>query len=147
MWSSNHFSISSCFPRFSASRIFRVQVFRDLIGLIGFQGLGFSGSRLFRLQAQSPCPGLESRFQKQPLIIVVQNNVLRYLKQAFSVSFNALLKDHTFIMSTHRAMQGGPVTYLQIPLFLNKRFIVHICGWWGCGRSKIWSIFVDFVNV
>ena len=51
------------------------------------------------------------------------------------------------MMSTHRAMQGGPVAYLQIPLFLNKRFIVHICGWWGCGRSKIWSIFVDFVNV
>ena len=41
MWSSNHFSTSSCFPRFSGSRFFRVQV---------FQGLGFSGSRFFRVQ-------------------------------------------------------------------------------------------------
>ena len=44
-------------------------------------------------------------------------------------------------------MQRGPVTYLQILLFLNKRSIVHICGWCGCGRTKIWSIFVDVVNV
>ena len=35
MWSPNHFSTSSCFPRFSGSRFFRVQV---------FQGPGFSGS-------------------------------------------------------------------------------------------------------
>ena len=28
MWSSNHFSISSCFPCFSRSRFFRVQVFQ-----------------------------------------------------------------------------------------------------------------------
>ena len=62
MWSSNHFSISSCFPRFSASKIFRVQVFQDVIVLINFQGLGFSGSRFFRLQAQSPDPELGSRF-------------------------------------------------------------------------------------
>ena len=27
MWSSNHFSISSCFPCFSSTRFFRVQVF------------------------------------------------------------------------------------------------------------------------
>ena len=42
MWSSNHFSTSSCFLRFLGSKIFRVQV---------FQGLG---------------PGSGSRFQKQP---------------------------------------------------------------------------------
>ena len=29
MWSANHFSISSCFPCFSGSRFFRVQVFQD----------------------------------------------------------------------------------------------------------------------
>ena len=41
MWPFNHFSTSSCFPRFSRSRFFRVQV---------FQGLGSSGSRFFRVQ-------------------------------------------------------------------------------------------------
>ena len=41
MWSSNHFSTSSCFPRFSGSRFFGVQV---------FQGLGSSGSRFFMVQ-------------------------------------------------------------------------------------------------
>ena len=55
MWSSNHFSISSCFPCFSRSRFFRVQVFRF--------------SRVFRVQVfrvrvQGPESG--SRFQKQP---------------------------------------------------------------------------------
>ena len=63
MWSSNHFSISSrfqCFQGlgFSGSRFFRVQV---------FQGPGFSGSRFFRVQifriqvfrirVQGPDPG------------------------------------------------------------------------------------------
>ena len=47
MWSSDHFSTSSRFPRFSGSRFFRVQV---------FQGLGFSGSRFFRVQVFQ-CPG------------------------------------------------------------------------------------------
>ena len=50
MWSSNHFSISSCFPCFSGSRFFRVQV---------FQGPGpGSGSRV-----QSPGPGSGSKVQ------------------------------------------------------------------------------------
>ena len=43
MSSSNHFSTSSCFPRFSGSRFFRVQV---------FQSPGFSGSRFSRVQVQ-----------------------------------------------------------------------------------------------
>ena len=66
MWSSNHFSISSCFPCFSGvsgSRFFRVRV----------QGPG-PGSR-FRVQGpgprsgsrvKGPNPGSGSRFQKQP---------------------------------------------------------------------------------
>ena len=41
MWSSNHFSISRCFSRFSGSRFFQVQV---------FQGLGSSGSRFFGVE-------------------------------------------------------------------------------------------------
>ena len=41
MWSSNHVSTSSRFPRFTGSRFFRVQV---------FQGPGFSGSRFFKAQ-------------------------------------------------------------------------------------------------
>ena len=40
MWSSNHFSISSCFPCFSRSKFFRVQV--------------------FRVQVQGPVPGFRS---------------------------------------------------------------------------------------
>ena len=68
MWSSNHFSTSSCFlcsrvqafqgPGFSGSRVFKVQV---------FQGPSFSRSRFFRVQfLQGPGPGSGSRFQKQP---------------------------------------------------------------------------------
>ena len=41
MWSSNHFSTSSRFPRFTGSRFFRVQV---------FQGPGFSRSRFSWVQ-------------------------------------------------------------------------------------------------
>ena len=41
MWSFNHLSTSTCFPRFSGSSFFRVQV---------FQTPGFSGSRFFRVQ-------------------------------------------------------------------------------------------------
>ena len=62
IWSSNHFSISSCFPCFSGSRFFRIQV---------FQGPGFSGSRVgvqgpgseSRVRVQSPGPGSGSRVQ------------------------------------------------------------------------------------
>ena len=50
MWSSNHFSMSSCFPCFSGSRFFRVKL---------FQGPGpGSGSRI-----QGPGPGSGVRFQ------------------------------------------------------------------------------------
>ena len=51
MWSSNHFSTSSGFPRFSGSRFFRAQV---------FQGPGFLGSRFFRIRVQGPGPGFRS---------------------------------------------------------------------------------------
>ena len=50
MWSSNHFSISSCFPCFSGSRFFRVQV---------FQGPGFSGSGS-RVQGPESGPRVQS---------------------------------------------------------------------------------------
>ena len=53
MWSSNHFSISSCLPCFSGSRFFRVQV---------FQGPDFSGSGS-RIQG----PGSRSRVRVQGL--------------------------------------------------------------------------------
>ena len=45
MWSSNHFSISNCFPCFPGPRFFRVQV--------------------FQARVQGPGPGSGSRFQKQ----------------------------------------------------------------------------------
>ena len=48
MWSSNHFSISSCFPCFSGSRFFMVQV---------FQGPDFS---LSQSRVQGPGPGFRS---------------------------------------------------------------------------------------
>ena len=51
MWSSYLFSASSCFPRFSWSRFFRVQV---------FQCLSFLRSRFFRVQAQGLSPGFKS---------------------------------------------------------------------------------------
>ena len=60
MWSSNLFFASSCFPRFSQSRFFRVQV---------FQGPGFSESRFFWVQVfQSPgFSGSGSRVRVQGL--------------------------------------------------------------------------------
>ena len=48
MWSFNHFSISSCFPRFSGSRLFRFQPFQGP----GFSEPGFSGSKFFRVRVQ-----------------------------------------------------------------------------------------------
>ena len=53
MWSSNHLSISSCFPCFSGSRFFRVQV----------QGLG----PWSRVRVQGPGPGTGSRVRVQVL--------------------------------------------------------------------------------
>ena len=47
MWSSNHFSISSCFPCFSGSRFFRVHV---------FQGPGSKSM----VRVQGPGPGFRS---------------------------------------------------------------------------------------
>ena len=55
MWFSNHFSTSSCFLRFSGSRLFRVQVFLSP---------GFSRSMFFRVKVfQGPSvSGSGSRF-------------------------------------------------------------------------------------
>ena len=64
MWSSNHFSISSCFPCFSGSWFFRVWV----------QGPGpgpGSGSRV-RVQVQGPGSG--SRVRVQVLELAVRDN-------------------------------------------------------------------------
>ena len=64
MCSSNLFSASSCFQRFSWSRVFRVQVFLGP----GFSGSSFFGYRFFRVQVfLSLGPGPRSRFQKQPI--------------------------------------------------------------------------------
>ena len=38
------------------------------------------------------------------------------------------------------------VICLQILLFLNKRSIVHFCGWGG-GGSQNWSFFVAIIDV
>ena len=57
MWSSNHFSISSCFPCFSGSRFFSVRVQRPGPGSrVRTQGPG-SGSRI---RVQGPGPGFRS---------------------------------------------------------------------------------------
>ena len=72
MWSSNLFSASSCFQRFSRSRFFRFQV---------VYGPGFSGSRLF----QGPSQGSGSRFQKQPKFLAFENQnfiLLKYFMKA-----------------------------------------------------------------
>ena len=56
VWSSNHFSISSCFPCFSESRFFRVQVF------------------------QGPAPGSGSRVRLQVLeVAVLKMSILKKL--------------------------------------------------------------------
>ena len=58
MWSSNHFSISSCFPCFSRSRFFRVQVFRVRVqgtspesgSRVQGPGLGFRSSQIITVK-------------------------------------------------------------------------------------------------
>ena len=64
IWSFYLFSASSCFPRFSWSRFFRVQAFQSP----GFSESGFSGSRFFSVQVfLGPCPGSGSRVWVQVL--------------------------------------------------------------------------------
>ena len=75
MWSYNHFSISSCFPCFSGSRFFRVQVFQSPSPGSGFrvQSPGpRSGSRV-RVQGQ----GSESRFLVQVLEVAEKINSVK----------------------------------------------------------------------
>ena len=69
MWSSNHFSISSCFPCFSGSRFFRVQVFQGPGSGSRVQGSG-PGSRS-RVWVQGPGPGSESRVRVQVLEVAI----------------------------------------------------------------------------
>ena len=71
MWqnlSNLFFFASSCFPRFSQSRFFRVQV---------FHGPGFSEPRFFRVHVfQGPGPGFGSRVWVQVLEVALKNYVL-----------------------------------------------------------------------
>ena len=83
MWSSNHFSISSCFPCFSGSRFFRVQV---------FQGLGPGSGSSSKLRG--PVPGFRSClfaavFEKQPLrnILKIKLCPEAAILMRFSISF------------------------------------------------------------
>ena len=76
MWTSNHFSISSCFPCFSESRLFRVRVQgpRSRVQVFLDPGPGSRvrvqdpgpGSR-FRVRVQVQGPGSESRVRVQVL--------------------------------------------------------------------------------
>ena len=58
LWSSNHFSTLSCFPRFSGSRFFRVQVFQDTY----LSGSRFSRSWFIRVQVILSPGFFRSRF-------------------------------------------------------------------------------------
>ena len=64
MWSSNHFSTSSCFLHFSMSNLFRVQV---------FQGPGSSGSG--------------SRVRVQVLEVAMQRSSVKNFNEIFRYSF------------------------------------------------------------
>ena len=102
MWSSNHFCISNCFPCFSGSKFFRVQV---------FQGLhSGSGSRV-----QSPGPGCGSRFQKQLFISIVVYTVytsLFTLTCLFLFTLTYLLFIYTYLENSC----GTEQTFLKILL-------------------------------
>ena len=71
MWSSNHFSISSCFPCFSLILIRNWTQF--------LQGPGFSGSRFLRVRVQGP--GFRSSHtligQRQPREVFCIKVILR----------------------------------------------------------------------
>ena len=68
MWSSNHFSISSCFPCFPGSRFFRVQDFQAWV-----QGPGpRSGSRS-RSRVQGPGPGFRSSHYSCVFIATIEH--------------------------------------------------------------------------
>ena len=57
MWSSNHFSISSCFPCFSSTRFFRIRVFRVRVQV--------PGSR-FQTQPRNSCLTTFLKKYRQP---------------------------------------------------------------------------------
>ena len=73
--SSNHFSISSCFPCFSRSRFFRVQVFRD-------QVQGPSPGSASRIQVQGLGPGYRVRVQVIEVALFVLN-IFKFLSWLF----------------------------------------------------------------
>ena len=66
IWSSNHFSISSCFPCFSEPRFFRVQVFQGPCFSWSGSRVQGPGSRVQgpgpRVRVQGPGLGSGSRF-------------------------------------------------------------------------------------
>ena len=86
MWSSYLFSASSCFPRFSWSRFFSVQV---------FQGPGFSGFRFFRVQGflGPGFSGSRSRVRVQVLEVAIKKEALA---QMFSCEFCEISKNNFF---------------------------------------------------
>ena len=64
MWSSSHFSISSCFPYFSGSRFFRVRVQGPIPGSrVRVQGLG---------------PGSGSRVRMQVLEVALKSQLIEW---------------------------------------------------------------------
>ena len=107
VWSSNHFSTSSCF---SGSRFFSVQVFQGP-GLSGFKflwvqvfaGPGFSGSRFFKVQVFQG-PGLG--FRSSPITLLQLLISLQFRINPFWVPIGCPRKGLRIFGSTRQLVFG-----------------------------------------
>ena len=109
MWSSNHFSTSSCFLRFLGSRLFRAQV---------FQGPGFSGSgSRFQKQLTS---GEFAKFVKKATVSksLFQQSCRSIRKETPAQCFLRTLPEDFFELVLYRSLRNKWIFFQVIGLFL-----------------------------
>ena len=143
MWSSNHFSTSSCFPSFSGpdflgSMFFRVQVFQGpcFSGSKFFRFPVFSGSRFFMVRVQV----LEGARSKDYLEISASVSQHRYffLTNFFFEKIQHLCPIYLNFLSFGQQLHGITINLLQ--LLITQRLPTHpFRGAHWCSRKKLFE--------
>ena len=145
MWSSNHFSTPSRFPRFSGSRFLRVHVFLGP-GFLGsrffrvqvfqgpsfsksrffrvqvFLGPGFSGSRIFKVQVLEVALLFEEKRILKINVYVMNLKAARYWTLQFINIYMIFIKVNSFYLSNSLGARDG----LLNPFF-TKGLTASVC--------------------